>query len=366
MRKLLFSAIAPLLAVILLLGVFAGCSKSNEIVLSCEGVDINEEAYHYWFIQLKQYYISSFSDIVDSKEFWESEVPGLEITYGEFIDDKIKTQINFYLAGNVFFERYDLSLNDSAVASIDEEINDGINAFGSRAKYDAYLEDRYGVDSRALRKIKLMEQKFYAVYQYLYNEKTGIETATKTEIENFYLERFARIKYFMVLKKYAYVYDDKGNRVTDTSGQFKMEALDEKGVLDQQLLANEAYQKILSGESIDSFNKKYYADLEKKYPNGYYLIENETYAALFTATVVNATFGMKIGDTVLCENDDAYFIITRLPLIDKAYEGSDSSQFSDIAKDAVEAKFIKKFNEVIETITVNEDIVDSYSVVTVK
>ena len=350
------------IALLILLASFTACADTDTAVASCDGVTIDETAYRYWFIQLKEYYINSFSDITDSKEFWESEVPGLAITYAEFIDDKIRTQINFYLAGNVLFKRYDLTLSDTTVAGIDEEINDGINAFGSRSKYDAYLTERYGVDSRALRKIKVMEQRFYAVYNYLYHEKTGIETATDDEIAKFYTENYARIKYYMVLKKYDYVYDKDGKRVSDSSGQFEMELLDEKGQQENKAHAEEAYQKILDGESIDEYNKKYYADLVSKFPNGYYVLENETYGALFTSTVINATFSLDIGEIALCENDDAYFIIQRLNLPEKAYSGSDKSQFSDIASDAVEAKFIAKFKGVIDTASLNEEIADQYSV----
>ena len=166
----------------------------------------------------------------------------------------------------------------------------------------------------------------------------------------------------MVLKKYDYVYDKDGKRVSDSSGQFEMELLDEKGQQENKAHAEEAYQKILDGESIDEYNKKYYADLVSKFPNGYYVLENETYGALFTSTVINATFSLDIGEIALCENDDAYFIIQRLNLPEKAYSGSDKSQFSDIASDAVEAKFIAKFKGVIDTASLNEEIADQYSV----
>ena len=169
----------------------------------------------------------------------------------------------------------------------------------------------------------------------------------------------------MVLKEYDYVYDKDGNRVSDSSGQFTMEILDEKGKLENKLHAEEAYQKILAGESIDDYNKKYYSDLIKKFPNGYYVLENETYAALFTATVVNTTFSLEIGETALCENEDAFFIVQRQNLPDKAYSGSDKSQFSDIAKDASEAKFIKKFQGVIDTFAKNEALIKDFSVTTI-
>ena len=358
--------IALVLVFVSMIPLVASCGESNGTVISADGIGINEEAYEYWYIQLKDYYLDSFSDLVDEIPFWNSEMPEVGKTYGAFIDEKIRTQIEYYLAGNVLFERYDLDLDDTVVSNIDRDIDDGINAFGSRSKYDAYLEERYGVNSRTLRKIKLMEQKFYAVYTHLYDKDKGIEKATADEIDTFYKENFARIKYYMVLKKFDYVYDDKGNRVVDSNNRYQMTELDEAGQLENKKHAEEVLAKIQEGESIDTYVKKYFSDLAKIYPNGYYILENDTYGAMFTPTMIRAAFSLEENGVTICENEDAYFVVQRLTLPDKAYQGVDKDQFASISSDAVEKKFIAKFNGIIEEIEKEESLIEKYSVTTVR
>lgn len=366
MKKSVFRMLCLILATVSFLFVFASCGTSNETVISCDGVNINEEAYQYWYIQLKDYYIESYSDMEDDLVFWNSEYPEMGMTYGEFFDKKIRKQIEYYLAGNVLFERYDLSLDNAVIDKIDLEIDDGINAFGSRSAYDEYLEERYCVNSRALRKIKIMEQKFSAVYQHLYNDKTGIEKPTSEELESFYRDYYAKIKYYMVPKNFDYVYDDKGNRVTNANGNYEMKQLDEAGRLENKQHAEEAFAKVQGGEDIDTFIKKYYADIAKVYPNGYYVLENDNYGAMFTPTIIKAAFSIEVGDVTLCENDDAFFIVQRFSLPDQAYTGADKAQFGSMSTDAAEQKFVQKFNAVLEEIEINTEVLDKYSVTTVR
>ncbi len=360
-KPLRFAAI--LLSIVIFTAIFAACGDSVS-VLQCDSIEITEGVYRYWYKQQKEFYLSSYGDLVDSHEFWQSKMPNTDKTYAEFIDERIRTQIEYYLAGNVIFEQLDLTLSKTVRDGIAEEINDGINAFGSRSKYDAYLEERYGIDSATLKDIKIMEQKFYAVYTYLYDKDNGIDKATDAEIERFYNDNFARIKYYMVLKKYDYVYDKNGNRVTDKSGKFEMEELDAAGQAENKAHAEEVAAALKDGKNIDEYMKKYYPDLYKNYPNGYYVLENQTYGALFTATIINAAFSLEIGDSKLVENEDAYFVVYRDTLPEKAYLGSDKAQFSDIASDAVEVKFTERFEKVIANFVKDQALIESFSVAT--
>lgn len=353
---LVFTAIFPLLV---------GCGENNQSVLSYDGIKIDQTAYEYWYIQLKDYYVDSYSDIVDEIPLWNSKMPDSDVTYGEYIDTKIRTQIEYYLAGNILFEQYDLDLSDTVIQNIDTDIDDGINSFGSRAEYDAYLEARYGVNSRELRKIKIMEQKFLAVYTHLYDPENGIEKASDSEIADFYTNNYVRIKYYMVLKNYDYVYDKDGNRVVENNA-YKTVELDEAGKLENQKQATEVYEAIKNGKNIDEYLKKDFGDLAKKFPNGYYVLNNDNYVAAFTSTIIKPAFELEINEVALCENEDAYFIVQRLGLIDKAYLGSDKAQFESIGSDAVEKKFIEKFEEIMKTIERNNDLINQYSVITVR
>ena len=345
----------------------SSCGKSDKAVLSVEGVGCTEDMYRYWYIQLKDYYVSNYG-ITDSMDFWKSQVTNADYTYADFVDNKIATQIDYYLAGNVLFEQYNLesklkSTWQTICDGIDEEIDDGVNSFGSRAEYDAYLDQKYGIDSSIYRRVKLMEQKFYLAYDYLYNSESGVERATDAEIDAYYTAKYARIKYYMVLKNFEYRLDADGNRVTNSEGSFIQDPLTEKEKQEKVTYAAAVYEAVKNGEDIDTFIKKDYPDILSSAPNGYYLAVSEYYGRLFTNTILDATFGMDIGDTVLCENEDAYFIVQRLSLPAKGYQGVDKDQLSNIGDFAVNEKFDKKFAPIIEEIERDASVCGRYTVV---
>lgn len=361
------TAMILLLSMLLSLGALVSCSDAKTGVISVNGVECTEAMYRYWYIQLKDYYVTNYG-ITDSKEYWTTQVANADYTYAEFVDNKIRTQIDYYLAGNVLFEEYKLATKmkdtwNTIKNGIDEEIDDGVNSFGSRAEYDAYLNQKYGIDSSIYRRVKQMEQKFYMAYDYLYNSESGIEKATDAEIDAYYIGKYARIKYYMVLKNFEYRVDENGNRVTNDAGSFIQDPLTEKEKQEKASYANQVYEAVLGGADIDTFIKKDYPDMLTSAPNGYYLAMSEYYGRLFTNTILEATFAMEIGDTVFCENDDAFFIVQRLSLPAKGYEGVDKDQLSNLGEFAVNEKFEAKFAPIIEDIEKNAAVCDRYTVV---
>ena len=115
------TAVALLMALALSVLVLSSCGKNETAVLSVNGVECTEDMYRYWYMHLKDYYVSNYG-IADSKGFWDTQVPNADYTYADFVDNKISTQINYYLAGNVLFERYELDskLKDAWRTSIDD------------------------------------------------------------------------------------------------------------------------------------------------------------------------------------------------------------------------------------------------------
>jgi len=361
------TAIILLISLLLSVNALVSCGEKETTVLSVNGVECTEDMYHYWYVQLKDYYVTNYG-ITDSKDFWNTQVSNADYTYADFVDNKISNQINYYLAGNVLFEQYklDTKLKDvwkSVKDDVEEEIDDGVNSFGSRAEYDAYLNEKYGIDSSIYRRVKLMEQKFYLAYDYLYNAESGIERATDAEIDAYYTEKYARIKYYMVLKNFEYRVDSQGNRVVNAEGSFIQDPLTEKEKQEKAAYAAQAFEAVKNGEEIETFIKKDYPDMLKAAPNGYYLAKSEYYGRLFTNTILDATFAMEIDDTVFCENEDAFFIVQRLSLPEKGYQGVDKDQLSNIGEFAVNEKFEKKFAPIIEEIKKDTDICDKYTVI---
>ena len=363
-RLALAAAITVILCMTILL--LSSCSEKDPVVLEYDGVNITEKMYNYWFITLKKYYVDQYSDITDSQESWNTELGDTGQTYAQFVDAKIKDQICYYLAGNVLFKEYGLKLEDSVKENIQLEIDDAINSFGSRSQYNSYLERNYGIDSNDMYSIKVFEQKFYRLYEYLYDEDTGTEMATDEEKDEYFLNNYARIKYLMVLKKYDYKYDEDGDRVTDSTGNYVLESISDEEAAARKDLATLYYNNIKDGsKTMDEYLEEKYSDIAKTFPNGYYVVQNIYYSTLFTTTIITAAFDIEPGEVTMTENEDAYFIIERLELEEKAYEGADKSQFSNLSEYAVGEKFTAKFGEIIDAAYENENITGKYSVLTV-
>lgn len=365
-RRTLCLIIALSVFLLTVLSAFAACSSNDPVVLECDGVQVTESMYNYWFITLKDYYVNSYSDISDSEESWNSELGDTGQTYAQFVDAKIRDQIAYYLAGNVLFKEYDLKVEDSVKESIQQDIDDAINSFGSRSQYNSYLERHYGIDSDELYSIRYFEQKYYSVYEYLYDDENGAEMATDAEKDAYFLENYARIKYLMVLKEYEYQYDDEGNRLLDNNGNYVLDELSEEEKAGREELAQLYYDNIKNGKvDIDEYLEQQYPDILEGFPNGYYVVQNIYYSTLFTTTMITAAFDIEPGEVTMTENDDAYFIIERLELEDKAYEGDDESQFANLSEYAIGEKFTAKFGEIIDRMSEDEGITDKYSVLTV-
>ncbi len=368
MRRKLACFLAVFILVPSLLLAFSSCAGMGPAVFTCGLASIDEATYRYWFINLKAGYVASYSDITDTEACWNMLVPGQDKTYAEFVDEKIKDQIDHYLAGVALFLEYDMTLPESTKDAIDIEIEDTVEYQynGSRRAYDDFLEERYGFDSKKLRKIRLLEEEFYYAYNTLYGEN-GRFAATSDEIAAFYSEKYARIKYYMVRRHDDYVYDKAGNRVVLADGSYQLRELNEEEKKEREKAANDALADIQKGtKTIDDYIAKDYPELLEAYPNGFYLLQNETYLQMYGATLINGAFAMKENEIAFLENEDAFFIVERLPLPENGYLGADSGQFSNLASYASAEKAALAFDELIKGIVPSEDFEDNYSVKTVK
>ena len=337
------------------LTLFSGCASKT--AAEYKGNSIDEGIYKYWFMSLEEHYLEYYSDITDNPEFWAKEYePGK--TYGEYMDERIKTQIYCYLVAQDLFKTYGLKLSERTKQAIDDTIDEQIEYFGSKSEFNSYLSE-YGINISKLKKIYTMEEKFIMVRDYLYDKDKGVEKPTDDEIDAYYRENYARIKYFMVLRNVKYVYDKDGKKVTDTNGYYKYEDLTEDEKKAQTDYANSIYEAVLGGETLDAYLKKDYPELTDV-PNGYYVTAEDYH--IHTPEVIEAAFDMKAGEARLVSNEDAYFIVTKFDLLDKAYNGADSAQFYYLETYVSNQKFNKKFEELIASVKFDENIIKKFSV----
>ena len=336
---------------------FSACSSKNETVLEYKGYTIDKTTYSYWFDVLEEYYMSYYSDIKDTAEFWNKEYADGE-SYGEYMNKTIKNQISCYLISQYLFDEYKLKLTDDAIDEIDETINSQIEYYGSKAAFNKELE-KYGINVGKLRKIYMMEEKFITVKTYLYDTKTGIEKPTEEDKKEYYQSNYARINYLMVLRNKEYAYDDDGKHITDANGFYTYVDLTEEQIKEKTAYANKVFEEVKNGADIKKYIKKDNPDSVQE--NGYYVTADDY--VIHTADIINATFEMEIGSTVLVSNEDAYFILQRYELIPGAYNlSAESANFYYFETYVAAEKFNKKFEELMKEV-VKQPYTDTLSVI---
>ena len=352
---------ALLLAVFMMLPVFSACGNKEKVVLEYKGKTITEGMYSYWMKNWKDYYLEHYSDVKDTPEYWNS-MNEAGVTNGEYLSSQIKTRIDFYLIGMVLFDELGLELSNETKKSINEDINAQIGHYGSRSEYVKVLESKYGMTINEIKKVFTAEEEYLAVYEYLYDEIRGKETASEKELDDYYNTYYARVKYVMFLKNTKYLYNDDGTRKTDSNGMYLTEELteDEKAAVTEK--ADQVYKEALDGADMNDLMVKYMEEFGfslSKTPNGFY-ISADDYTS-HSSTVTAAALEMKENEVKLCENDDCYFIIKKFDLPEKGYASTtDSKQFEKFVYYVNSQKFAKKFSELAKNIKYNEEIIEKY------
>lgn len=358
--KTINKLIGLLLITATMLTVFVGCAgEGSEKVMEYKGYAVTEGMYRYWMKAWKDDYVNNYSDVQDTEAFWTAE-NAAGGTNEEYISDVIKTRIRYYLVAQSLFDEYKLELTDEEKDAIKTDIDEQIEYYGTRSAYNEHLKETYGMNVSALEKVYTFEARYTKLYSYLYST-SGKFTATADELDEYYHNYYSRVKYVMFMKEVRYAYDEDGNRLTDSTGNYATENLTEEEKEAITKTANEVYETVKNGGSIDEPYEQYmseYQDVES-YPNGFYITADEY--NLHTATVTEAALDMEVGEVRLVENDDCYFVVQKFELIDKAYSSAvDKGQFTYLVSYCNGEKFVTQFEELAKGITEYEDVMAQY------
>lgn len=357
MKKILSAALALIMIVCSL--AMLSCSSDNS-VMSLDGYNVTEDMYRYWMISWKEYYLTYYSDVEDTEEFWNAEnVQGG--TNEEYLTKQTEQRIKYYLVGQALFEQYKLTLNSDEKDAIKSDIDEQIEYYGSRSAFNSYLDETYGIDVNILKTVYTWEAKYNKVYSHLFDPEKGIMTANDKELEEYYNENYVRIKYVMFFKKVKYAYDEDGKKKTDASGRYVFIDLTEKEQADVVNKVNKVFNEVSGGAEIDEYVKSLMPEFGyeiESYPNGFYITADEY--SLHTATVTTAALEMEVGEVRLAESDDTFFVIKKYDLIDKAYLGQDKAQFAYLVSYCNSYKFVKYFDSFDKDIEYDESIKDKY------
>lgn len=208
--KVLPLILALLLVIASILTTTTGCSTSANVgkpLLTLEGQTVSENMVQLLMARVKGNLRTSGYDVAKDS-FWEQVVELDGTRYDEYAKDLVLATAKEYLAAAVIFEEKGLSLSQSKLDEIDDEINEMIEAAGSKATLNETLAD-YGANVDILRALYVLEAKVAALKLSLY----GTDGALISEnVQQQYLEKEAVAFRRLFIRSWGYVY------VTDNNG----------------------------------------------------------------------------------------------------------------------------------------------------
>ena len=215
MKKTFVKVIATILALLLLALPTVGCS-SGEPLMTLDGEALSVNLYELMLSIQKgnmAYMINYWYGDPNSEDFWGTVIDENSTTCDDYYTLGVYKKAKNLLAVSVLFKDMGLSLPDSMVDEIDEEIdklieNDG---GGSKRALNSILS-QYGVNVDMYREYKLLEAKSQYLAQHLYG--TGGSKIGAALKEEYLQENYVAFRQIL-LANYYYVFetDENGDTV---------------------------------------------------------------------------------------------------------------------------------------------------------
>lgn len=388
--------------------------KAVDTVLECGDVKLPLYFYEFMLSRMKGTLARNKYEVT-SGEFWNTKTDDGR-TYEEYYNAAILDSCKNYLAAAVIFEQEGLTLSDSVLAEIDEEIAFYINYDGgdSEEKFNNLVK-KYGVDADSLRECYVVEAKYNAVLASVYGGGSLIDNSVK---EEYYRDNYVRFKQILFPKFYYeyeldqngdmiyfdpetskpvydtenghYRFDKNGNCVTDSFGvviyydadgnilydtvkgkpAVKLDdkgvgiqhEYDEAGLIGQEREAKSLSESLQAGKfsAFESEMSKHVNILgaEDAYPDGYYLSRTESSGYDdYLNGILALLETMEVGDIGYYESDYGYHVVMKYQLDEAKYsDGKYAEWFTEFESSLIDMLFLNKVSTVLPDIKVNDDI----------
>ena len=169
-------------------------------------------------------------DKTDVKALKAAQIDGKDML--TWIQDEATDSLRKYLAVQAEFDNRGLELSDDDVSQINSAVESSWNYYGS------YYEQN-GIGKESFRKITELSYKSAALFKSYYGEG-GTDEVQKEDIEKYYDENYARVKYIAMELK-----DADGN------------ALDDDGKAEIKAMADDYVERANKGEDFDDLIAQY-------------------------------------------------------------------------------------------------------------
>ena len=215
MKKTLKKALVTVLALVMIISCFAGCSSKGKTLMKIEDTEISVNLYKLYLSRLKGMLCSSYSfgEAALADSFWDTVMSKEGMTYNTYYTSAILDSTKTYLSAMYEFDIRGLELPKSTLDEIDARIDELIeaDAKGSKTEFNAILSN-YGVNYKMLREAYIIEEKIEALKNNIYGANG--ELIAKNLVDDYYEQNYARFKQaFYETYEYVYLTDDNGDDI---------------------------------------------------------------------------------------------------------------------------------------------------------
>ncbi len=355
--KTAIKAVCAILASAMLTLALASCSSTKDVISYRDEngkvtASMNENMFSYHLSDSKTFYLYGLGATGDSAEFWNMKATEDGKTVGDMAFESVKTSAKKMVATAHMFELLRDGAGEAAdgMAIVETEIEKQVDSvveqltrsLGSRGELESYLS-QFGVDIKNLR-----------AYYTLYFKSEAIKasfTADEQEKEAYFADNYSIVKHILI--NTSFKVKDDGSRVSQTE--------EEKAA--QLVRAEALLARLSAGEDFDElWALPEYQDADAagaaKYPEGYFVCENSQFTPEFEA----AALDMKDGEIRRVNSTYGIHIMKKYPMDSKKYNIY-SDIDAELASSVASANYEKAVAPYVENVTVDEEILSAYSMV---
>lgn len=344
---------------LLILLLLSGCAKTlGQPIMTWGDVSVTDSMYSYWLSTLKATFLYYYNNSVNSDEFWDTTLSDGETTE-EYAMQIINDEIKFYVIGIRLFRELGLKIDSETSQAINDDIDEKISYYG-RAELNEALAV-YGINIDTLRQIYIIEAKLNAVYEALFGEN-GTMAPTDAELESYFAENYARVKYIQIYSGRNYVTNEDGSIATDEQGYYLTYVLSEEEKAEKQEKIAAMMADYGAGTDFATLTEQYSETDISYYENGFYLCSDSVNS--FGTTLVRAALDMQDGEIRLVSDEDATYLVQRCPHIPyrELTEMYDLAQLTQLSERCAQEKYTSYFRTLAEEITVEEALLSQFSI----
>lgn len=327
-----------------------GIKNNGETVMSLGNAKVTDRMYMYWTSNYKADFISTYSDVRDTEEFWDSILYD-DVTAEKYLSDWIMENVKMELVGMYLFDEFGLKMSDEYKKAADNIISDLMDYYEADKNTFNGLLSQYGVNANILKEILLDEAKITLVYNHLF--ENNILVVGDEEKKDYLENNYSRVLHIYINNEY-----DSEASGYDADGNFVKAELDEEKKAEKDAQVKNALSALDAGEDFSDVYKEY-SD-ETSYPNGYYLYVG--IEGLPSELITNA-FSIEVGEVKTFESYYGTHIIKRIEMDERPWEKDENSDFFDDFTDSVyESVFMDYISSYYDKIEIDEEAIAEISV----